>query len=209
MFLDRVGKSHQPLQIGARHFRGHAPAFAREEQRHQVENGELRREALRGRDRELRSRSRDQCRAGFAHNRSVRNVRDGNGLHAARQGLALRRDRVGSLARLRDDHDDRVHRGVRRAITILAGILHIDGDAGKILDHDFARQARVPARTAGGDDQLLEGEQRAFDGIKFAGEDDVVLQVLRDGFRNGCGLLVDLPAHGVGVFLVAGGLRDF
>ena len=92
-----------------------------------------------------------------------------------------------------------------RAIAVLAGVLHVDRDARKIFDHDFARQACVPARSAGGNDQLFEGQQRAFDGIQFAGENDVVLQVLCDRLRDGRGLLVDLPPHGVGMRLVCAG----
>ena len=91
---------------------------------------------------------------------------------------------------------------MRRAIAVFAGVLDIDRHARKIFDHDLARQTRVAARSAGGDDQLLEGEQRALDGMQFAGKDDVVLQMLLDGLRNGRRLLVDFPPHGVRMLLV-------
>ena len=86
-----------------------------------------------------------------------------------------------------------------RAIAIFAGVLDVDRHAGKIFDHDFAGEACVPARSAGGDDQFFERQQRAFNGVQLAGKNDVVLQVLRDGLRDGRRLLVDFPPHGVGM----------
>jgi len=83
----------------------------------------------------------NQGSAGFARNCSLGNVGDCDGLHAAGERLALRGDGVGSLAGLCDHHDDRINRRVRGAIAIFAGILHIDGDAGEIFDHDFAGHA--------------------------------------------------------------------
>ena len=59
----------------------------------------------------------------------------------------------------------------------------------------------MPARSAGRDDQLLEGKQRAFDGMQFSGKDDVVLQMLCNRLRDGCRLLVDFPPHGMGMLL--------
>ena len=87
---------------------------------------------------------------------------------------------------------------MRGAITVLTGIFHIDGDAGKIFDHDFASQAGVAARSAGSDDQLLEGQQRTLDGVQFAREKNVIPQMLIDSLGNGLRLFVDLPAHGMG-----------
>ncbi len=55
-------------------------------------------------------------------------------------------------------------------IAVFAGVLHVDGDAGKVFDHNFAGQAGVATGSAGGNDQLLEGEQRALDGMEGAGE---------------------------------------
>ena len=53
----------------------------------------------------------------------------------------------------------------------------------------------MAARSAGGNDQFLEGQQRTFNGVQFAGKENVVFQVLLDGFRDSLGLLVDLPPH--------------
>ena len=47
---------------------------------------------------------------------------------------------------------------------------------------------------------FLEGKQRALDGIQFAWENDVVLQVFCDRLRNGRGLLINLPVHGMRKF---------
>jgi len=116
---------------------------------------------------------------------------------AAGQSLALRGDGVRGFPGLRDHHHDRIDGGVRGPVAVFARIFHIDGYAGKIFNHDFARQSRMAARPAGGDDQFFKGQQSALDGIEFAGEENVVLQVLVDSFRDGARLLVDLPAHGV------------
>ena len=67
----------------------------------------------------------------------------------------------------------------------------------------------MAARSTGGDDQLFEGEERAFDGIQFSGKDDVILQVLGDRFRDGRGLFVNFAAHGVGILLAVGVLLLF
>src|SRR5208282_3161 len=87
---------------------------------------------------------------------------------------------------------------MRGAVTVLARIFHVDGNSRKILDHDFARQPGMTARSAGSDDQLLEGQQRALNREQFAGEKNVVPQMQVDGFSDGLRLLIDFPEHGMG-----------
>ena len=66
-------------------------------------------------------------------------------------GLAEGAQRVGRLARLAEDEDQRpvVERGV--AVAELAGVLDLDRQVGEPLDQVFADQRRVPARAAGGE----------------------------------------------------------
>ena len=193
-------KAHQALQVGPRHFRGHAPALAGKEQRHEVKNRELGGETLGRGNRNLRSRAGDQSRAGFAHDRGVRDIRDGDGLDASRESLALGRERIGRLSGLRDHHNDRFHGGMGRAVAIFAGIFDIHRHARQVLDHDFAGQACVTARSAGRDDQLFKSKERARNGLQFAGKNNVVLEMFFDRLRNGRGLFIDLAAHGMGKF---------
>ena len=56
----------------------------------------------------------------------------------------------------------------------------------------------MAARSAGGNNHLLESEERAFDGVQCAGEKNVVLQMLIESPGNRLGLFIDLPAHDVG-----------
>src|SRR5262249_42174311 len=69
--------------------------------------------------------------------------------------LAQRGQRVGSFAGLRDCGDDRVAVQRRVAVAELAGVLDLDGDAGKLLEEVFADEGGVVARAAGGEDEAL------------------------------------------------------
>ena len=60
----------------------------------------------------------------------------------------------------------------------------------------------MATRSAGGDDQLFERQERALDRLEMAGEDDVVFQMFLDGLGDGLRLLVDFAPHGVGMLLV-------
>ncbi len=183
------------MQIRARNFRGHTAAPTREKQRHQIENRDLCGEAFGRRNCELRTRAGDQSRTGFAGNCRVGHIGDCDGLHAAGDRLALRGNGVGGFAGLRDHHDDRVDGCMSRAIAILAGVFDVDRHAGEIFNHDLASEARVAAGTAGGNDQLFKGEQGALDGIKFAGKENVVSQMLIESFGNSLRLLINLAEH--------------
>jgi hypothetical protein len=178
-------------------FGGHASALAREEQCEQVKERQLRGEAFGGRHGLLDAREGKQGGAGLARDGCLRHVRDGHRLRAAIQGLALRRDGVGGLSRLRDDDDNRIGARVRRAVAILARIFHVHGDAGQILHHDFAGQPGVAAGPAGGNDDFLEREERVLNGLQRGGKNDVALDVFADRFPDGVRLLVDLARHGM------------
>ena len=87
---------------------------------------------------------------------------------------------------------------MRGAVAILAGVLHVHGDAGQIFHHDFAGEAGIAAGAARGDDDFLEGEESFFDGLQRIRKDHVVRDVLANGFANGLRLLINFPQHPVG-----------
>src|SRR6266567_8645048 len=59
LLLDSIGKPHEALEIGSCDFRCHAPPLARQEQRHEIQDGQLRSKTLRRRVRQFRSGPRD------------------------------------------------------------------------------------------------------------------------------------------------------
>ena len=75
---------------------------------------------------------------------------------AAALGLAQRGQRVGGLARLRDDDRQRVRRHDRTAIAELGAVVDFDRHARQLLDHELADQRRVPRRAAREDRDLLD-----------------------------------------------------
>src|SRR5208283_3867334 len=79
----------------------------------------------------------------------------------------------------------------------LARIFHVDGDPGQILHHDLAGKPRMPAGTAGSDDDFLECKERAFQRLNGARENRIALDVAANGFTNGVRLLVNLTQHRV------------
>ena len=100
----------------------------------------------------------------------VRNVGDGDRLRSPRQSLSLGGNRVRCFTGLGDYHNNGIGAGMRRPVTIFAGILNIHRNPGEILNHDFARQAGMATGSTGGDDDFLEGLQSTLDGLKFAGK---------------------------------------
>ena len=66
--------------------------------------------------------------------------------------LAQGAQRVGRLARLAQDEDERAVVERRVAVAELAGVLDLDRQVREPLDQVLADQGRVPARAAGGED---------------------------------------------------------
>ena len=60
-------------------------------------------------------------------------------------GLAQRRQRVGRLARLRDDDRQRAVVDDRVAIAVLRAVVHLHRHAGQLLDQVLADEAGMPA----------------------------------------------------------------
>ena len=71
-------------------------------------------------------------------------------------GLALRGQRVGGFAGLRNHHRQRVLADDGIAVAELAAVIHFHRDARQLLDHELAGQRGVPAGAAGDDPHLAE-----------------------------------------------------
>ena len=190
-----VGNVGEVIQVRARHFGRHASALSSQEKREEIEQRDLRREALRGRDGFFDAGACLQGGAGFFGNRGVGDVGDGDGFRTAIQSFALRGGGVGRLAGLRNHDDDRIGARVRGAVAILARVFHVDRFAGEIFDHDLAGEACMAARAAGGDDDFLESGQRGLDSLQRLWENYVAFYVAADRFANGLRLLVNFAQH--------------
>ena len=71
-------------------------------------------------------------------------------------GLAQRGERVGRLARLRDDDRQRVRRDDRVAVAVLGAVVDFDRHARELLDQELADQPGVPRRAAREDRDALD-----------------------------------------------------
>jgi hypothetical protein len=113
--------------------------------------------------------------------------------------LAHRRERVGRLAALRDDDDERVGRDDRVAVAVLARVLHLDRDAAQLLDHHLADQRRVPARAARGDRDVVDLEQLVLRDVQPAQLREALLEQQAAAHRvlERLRLLEDLLEHEV------------
>ena len=118
----------------------------------QRQDGDLGRERLGAGDADLGAGVEVDAAVGLAGDRAADGVDDRQRRVPPPLGLAEGAERVGGLARLAEDEDERavVERGV--AVAELAGVLDLDGQVGEPLDQVFADQRRVPARAAGGED---------------------------------------------------------
>ncbi len=130
-------------------------------------------------------------------------VADGEGFGAVFDEFLLGGDGVGGFAGLGDDEAEVAGVGDGVAVTVLGGVVDVDGDAGEALDHELAGEARVPGRAAGGDGDA-GGVAEVGLGDGHVGEEDLAgfeRDAAEGGVADGAGLLVDFLEHEV---LVAG-----
>jgi hypothetical protein len=83
------------------------------------------------------------------------------------------------------------------AVDVLAGVLDIDGDSGKVFKKDLADESGMAAGAAGGDEQALFTDEGLKGGAKGVLAKTVGLGIGGEGFGNGARLLEDLSEHGV------------
>ena len=121
--------------------------------------------------------------------------------------FAQRRQRVGGLARLRDDDGQLVLADDRIAVAVLRAVVHFDRDLRQRLDQILADQAGVPRRAAGDDRDLLQRAQTSRPAM-FRSSRKISSPIERDAAEDrvarGGRLLEDLLEHEV---LVAALLR--
>ena len=117
----------------------------------QKKRGQLRGEGLGGGDADLRAGVGVDGAVRFARHHGVDHVADGDSFGAEGDHLALRGKGIGCLAGLRDEQAECVAIGDGIAIAVLAGVVHVDGQAREALDHVLAGKGGVPAGAACGD----------------------------------------------------------
>ena len=185
-------------------FLGETP-LPREHERDEQQGDELRRERLRARDADLRSRLRHHDEIGLAHHRALRAVADRE--HADVIGLprhAQRLERIGRLAGLRNRDEQRARQHDRVAVAVFARDLDLTREARQRFDPVLGHPAGVVGRAAGNDVQipnLLEQPLRA--GAERVGHDAVIGDASVEGVGDRARLLENLLEHEVAVgFLV-------
>src|SRR5271166_5153360 len=112
-------------------------------------------------------------------------------------GLALRSDRVGGFAGLRDHQRDGVLTYDRVAITPFTSVIDFDRHAGEALDHEFARLSGMPTGPAGDDIDLFGSAEFSLAKLHLVEKD--VAGVERDppqrSITDGARLLVNFLEH--------------
>lgn len=140
----------------------------------------------------------------FAGHGGALGVDDAQGLRAELLGLAQRLEGVDGLAALGHDDGQGVLADEGVAVAVLAGDVHLDGNAGQLLDQVLADQSGVEGGAARDDADPLEGAGVEVDvEVDLAG---LVVQAADQGVRQGLGLLVDLLEHVRVVPALLGGL---
>ncbi len=110
---------------------------------------ELRRKGLGRGDADLRAGQGRQHDVGLARDRAFRLIDDRDDLLPGLAAIAQRRQRVGGLARLRDDERGAVFRHRRGAVAEFGGDVGLDRDAGDAFEPVFGDQPGVMRGAAG------------------------------------------------------------
>ena len=135
-------------------------ARPRHRDRERGQNRELRRERLGRGDADLRPGQSVKHDVGLARDRAFRLVDDRDDLLPGFAAVAQRRQRVGGLARLRDDERRAVARHRRSAIAELRGDVGLDRNAGDPFEPVFRDHAGVMRGAAGDRRDLADVAER-------------------------------------------------
>ena len=161
------------------------------------QRGQLAGKGLGGGHADLRSGVRIDRAGRLAGDHGAHRIADGQGLGAFLFGLALRRQRVGGFAGLRNHDGQRVrpHDGV--AVAEFAAVVHLHRNARQLLDHELAGQPGVPAGAAGDDLHLADAREFGRRDIHFIQEDAAALlrHAAQRGVAHGARLLIDFLEH--------------
>ena len=162
------------------------------------EHGELAGERLGRGDADLGPGERRQDRIGFPRDRRLAHIDDRENVLPLRAAIAQRGERIGRLARLRDEQ--RRAAGIERGLAIaeLRGDIDIDRQFRPALEPIFGDEAGIEGGAAGGEREPrdlgeVEGQLRDVDTV--GGEIDIAGERMADHFR----LFVDLLCHEMAV----------
>src|SRR5271170_3047442 len=108
------------------------------------ESGELGGEGLSGGDADLGAGVGGEGALGFAGDGGADDVADGEGFGSFGDEFGLRGEGVGGFAGLGDEKADGEGVGDGVAVAVLGGVVDVDGEAGKALDHELAGETSVP-----------------------------------------------------------------
>ena len=204
--LEQQRQLQQRVDVRPRRRRGQHAAHLAQAQGEEIERDQLRGERLGRRDADLRTRVGIDRPVGLARRHAADHVADGDAGGAFALRLAQRGQRVGRLARLRDDDGERVWRHNRLAVAVLGSVVHFDRDARQLLDHELADEAGVPRGAARQNRDVLDRGQLGI--VELHLFEKHLAGVLRDAAEDrlagGSRLLEDFLEHEV---LVAGLLR--
>lgn len=182
---------------------GDGSANLGEVEREDEEGGELGGEGLGGGDTDLGAGVGGDGSGGSSGNGSSDDVADGEGFGAFGDEFGLGGEGVGGLTGLGDEEADGVGVGDGVAVTVLGGVVDVDGEAGEALDHELSGESGVPGGAAGGDGDLGGVADVVVGEVEVVDEDLAGIEgdAAEGGVADGAGLLVDLLEHEV---LVAG-----
>ena len=154
---DRRRQVAQRAQFLGLHRFAQTSAQLGDDQRQQVERGELRGEGLGRGDADLRTGARDEAQRVGAHQRRLGHVADAQRLrHAERLGVFQCGQRVGRLARLREGDDQRLRVGDGFAVAVFARHLDVARDSGHRFEPVARDESSVVAGAAGDDQDLAD-----------------------------------------------------
>src|ERR1017187_6534396 len=161
------------------------------------EGGQLAGEGFGGRHADLGTGVGDDGPGGFTGDHRSHHVADGQRFGAFAFGFALRRQRVGGFARLRNYHGEGAFEPDGIAIAELAAVIDLDGKPRQLFDHELAGESGVPACAAGDDLHLAKARELFRPDIHFIQENAAGLlpHAPQRGIAHGARLLEDLLEH--------------
>ncbi len=205
-FVDRVvrqhglqlaGNSQRLLHQAARGALVQTPVGLPQVHRQDEQRAQLAGEGLGGCYANFRPRMRVDGAGGFARDHRAHYVADGQRFRSPLFGMALRGQRIGGFAGLRDHHGQRVFEDDRIAITELAPIVDLDRNARQFLDHELAGQSRVPTGAASDNLHLPEAGEFGRLNVHFIEKDapGLLPHAAHHGVAYGARLLEDFLEH--------------
>ena len=140
----------------------HRTLDLRQIQAKHVRCGDLRHERLGGGHGHFRTGVRIEHRIGFTRDGCPLRIADGQHFGTLFSGVTQRHQRIHGLTGLRDGHHKRARGKNRVTIAEFVGELHFDRDAHPMFDGVLGHHAGISRRTAGDDDDFVDGLEVMF-----------------------------------------------